>query len=165
MMWRLLAGLILAGLGGMGCQSGGGESRKEPSLVPRFFLEAGGDAAGTPLVLPRSGVNVRVNSKPVITEGDLVDVELVQVDLGKCLMFRLSGSAQRDFYRLSGSHQGRRLVLVVNDDPWGARRIDGAITDGVIFIFVEQGEEDLPVIVAELKRSLAAVQKEVRRKG
>ena len=38
-------------------------------------------------MLPQSGVSLSVNSKPVITEGDIVNVELVQVDLGKCLLF------------------------------------------------------------------------------
>ncbi len=164
MSWRRLLAVVALGLGVAGCQSSD-EAKKGPTLVPRFFLEAGNDAAGTPLVLPRSGVNVRVNPKPVISEVDIVDAELVQVDLGKCLMLRLGSGAMRDFYRLSGSHQGRRLVLVMNGDAWGARRIDGAITDGVIFIFVEKNDEELPAIVAELKQSLAAVQKEVRRKG
>ena len=34
------------------------------------------------------------------------------MELGKCLMFQLTPAAARDFYRLTGSHQGRRLVLV-----------------------------------------------------
>lgn len=156
--WWALALLLLAG-----CQSK--DPRDVASVLPRFFLEAGGDAAGTPLVLPKSGVNLRVNSKPVITEGDILDAELVQVELGKCLMFKLTPSAARDFYRLSGSHQGRRLVLVINDDPLGARRIDGAIADGVIFIFVETPEEQLPGLVEKLKQSAAATQREIRRKA
>ena len=60
-----------------------------PTIVPRFYLEAGADAAGTPLTLPRSGVQLKVNAKPVITEGDVQNVELVQVDLGRCLRFEL----------------------------------------------------------------------------
>jgi hypothetical protein len=161
---RFALGLALGVAMLAGCQSAD-SAKEKPTLLPRFFLEAGTDVAGTPLVLPHSGVNIRVNSKPVITEGDVLDAELVQVDLGKCLMFRLTPSALRDFYRLSGSHQGRRLVLVVNDNPLGARRIDGAIADGVIFIFVEMNDELLPEFVAKLKQSAAATQKELRRKG
>ena len=131
----------------------------------RFFLEAAGGADGTAVVLPRSGVNVTVNAKPVFTEGDVVNVELVQVDLGKALMFQLTPSAARDFYRLSGSHQGRRLVLVVNDEPLGARRIDGAITDGVVFVFAELSDEKLAALVGNLKASAVALQREIRRKG
>jgi hypothetical protein len=147
----------------------GCESAKKPRdytvLLPRFYLEAGGDTSGTVTVLPRSGVNVTVNAKPVLTEGDIVNVELAQVELGKCLMFQLTPSATRDFYRLSGSHQGRRLVLTINEAPLGARRIDGAIADGVVFIFVETPEEDLARLVDNLKKSSVALQHELRRKG
>jgi len=132
---------------------------------PRFFLEAAPNTDGTVVVLPKSGVNVSVNSKPVLTEGDIVNVELAQVDLGKCLLFELSPSARRDFYRLSGTHQGRRLVLTVNDYPLGARRIDGAIENGVVFIFVEMDDDALPQLVTNLKKSTVALQQELRRKG
>ncbi len=134
----------------------------KPTLA-RFFLESANEGDGTPLMLPRSGVRLAVNSKPVLTEGDYTNVEIVQVDLGKCLFFQLSPSATRDFYRMSVSHQGRRLALVVNDVTLGARRIDGAITNGVIFVFAEVPDEDLPELVRNLKKTSAALQKELAR--
>jgi len=106
-----------------------------------------------------------VNPKPVITEGDVVNVELVQVDLGKCLMFQLTPSAARDFYRLSGTHQGRRLVLLINDVAIGARRLDGAMADGLVYIFVEMPDDQLPELVVRLKGSSIAYQREIARKG
>jgi hypothetical protein len=133
-------------------------------MVARFFLEAAA-ADGTPVMLPQSGVRLTVNSKPVITEGDIVNVELVQVDLGKCLLVQLTPSATRDFYRLSVTHQGRRLVLLVNDAPLGARRIDGPITNGAIYVFVEVAENEMPVLVQNLKKSSMALQREIARKG
>lgn len=156
----LLAGVVFFG----GCQTSVPKGDYTPTWA-RFFLEAPSSDVGTPVVLPRSRVNFTVNAKPVITEGDIVNVELVQVELGKCLMFQLTPSAARDFYRLSGSHQGRRLVLVANDETLGARRIDGAIADGVVYIFVEVGEEALPRWVSDLKKSSVALQREIRRKG
>lgn len=156
--------LLLGAMLVAGCTSASAPKDYTPTWA-RFFLEAAGDTVGTPTVLPRSGVNVAVNSKPVMTEGDIVNVELVQVELGKCLMFQLTPSAARDFYRLSGSHQGRRLVLVVNDVTLGARRLDGPIADGVIYIFVETPEEELPGLVRNLKKSSVAMQQELRRKG
>lgn len=134
-------------------------------LRARFFLEAVGTAGGTPVRLPQSGVGLELNPKPVLTEGDIVNVELVQVDLGRCLMFQLTPSALRDFYRLTGSHQGRRLVLLVNDVALGARRIDGAIANGVLYIFVEAPDAELPELAANLKKSALAWQEELRRKG
>lgn len=145
-----------------GCQSTKSPKDYKPTWA-RFFLEsASGD--GTPVTLPQSGVRLMVNSKPVLTEGDIVNVEVVQVDLGKCLMFQLSPPATRDFYRMSVSHQGRRLVLVVDDNTLGARRIDGAITNGAIFVFVEVPDADLPTLVQNLKKSSVALQREIARK-
>ena len=159
-----LIAILSLGLGwGSGCQS----TSKPKDYTPvsaRFFLEsANGD--GTPVALPQSGVRLTVNSKPVITEGDIVNVELVQVDLGKCLLLQLTPPATRDFYRLSVTHQGRRLVLLVDGVPLGARRIDGAITNGVVYVFVELPEAELPRLVDNLKKSSVAMQRELARKG
>ena len=163
MMRLSLGALCLAGLLVSGCQSGA-EPRDYTALLARIFLEAA-NADGTPVTLPQSGVRLSVNSKPVITEGDIVNVELVQVDLGKCLLIQLTPSATRDFYRLSVTHQGRRLVLTVNGDALGARRLDGVITNGVIYVFVEVPETELPALVNNLKKSSVAMQRELARKG
>ncbi len=159
---RMLFAAIAAVLCG-GCATTSAPRDYKPTQA-RFFLEAA-TAQGTPVTLPNSRVNVVVNAKPVFTEGDIVNVELMQVDLGKCLMFQLTPTATRDFYRLSGAHQGRRLVLMVDDAPLGARRIDGAITNGAIFIFVELPDEALPALVDNLKKTSAAMQRELARKG
>lgn len=158
----ILIALTLLGLGG--CKSTEKPKDYTPTLA-RFFLEAASDSDGTAVVLPRSGVNVTVNSKPVITEGDIINAEVAQVELGKCLMFQLTPSATRDFYRLSGSHQGRRLVLVIDGNGVGARRIDGVITNGVVYVFAEMPDEELPILVQNLKKTSLALQKEIRRKG
>lgn len=163
-MRRSLAGawLALGLMSSWGCQSTSAPKDYTP-LVARFFLEsASGD--GTPLTLPQSGVRVTVNPKPVIAEGDIVNVDLVQVDLGKCLLFQLTPTATRDFYRMSVTHQGRRLVVVINDSALGARRMDGVITNGTIFVFVEVPEIDLPRLVDNLKKSSVAMQRELARR-
>jgi hypothetical protein len=146
-----------------GCQSSSAP-RDFTAVSARFFLEAA-NADGLPMTLPQSGVRVSVNSKPVLTEGDIVNVELVQVDLGKCLLVQLTPSAARDFYRLSVTHQGRRLVLLVNDKPLGARRLDGPIANGVVYVFVELPETELAGFVSNLKKSSVAMQRELARKG
>jgi hypothetical protein len=161
-LWIVLAGLVACGLGA-GCQSAA-QPRDYTTLTARFFLESA-QADGTPLMLPQSGVRLSVNSKPVITEGDIVNVELVQVDLGKCLLIQLTPSATRDFYRISVAHQGRRLAMVVNGNALGARRLDGVITNGVLYVFVEVPENELPALVDNLKKSSVAMQRELARKG
>lgn len=157
----LLFAVALAVLGGCATSSG---SSPVADTVARFYLESP-PGQGTPVTLPRSQVGLMVNPKPVITEGDFANVELVQVDLGRCLMFQLTPAAARDFYRLSVTNQGRRLVLHLNGSAVGARRVDGAITDGVVFVFVELPDDELPGLVERLKRTIVAVQREIRRSG
>ena len=82
----------------------------ESRLTARFHLE-NQQGQGVPATLPRSGVSLGLDPQPVLTEGDIINVELVQVDLGRCLMFQVSPSAARALYRMTGSNQGRRLVL------------------------------------------------------
>jgi hypothetical protein len=137
-----------------GCQS---PPRPETApVVARFWLEA--NAARTIAVeLPVSETKIRVLMRPVISEFDIVDVGLVRVELGLCLMFQLTPSAAHDLYRLSVSNQGSRLVLLVNDRPSGARVIEQPIEGGVLYTFVELPDAELPALVQSLKQTAAAV--------
>ena len=154
--------MVVAGLV-VGCASKDRPRDFVPTTL-RFFLESTSQD-GTPLTLPQSGVSMMVNSRPILTEGDIVNVELVQVELGKCLFFQLSPSATRDFYRISVAHQGRRLALMIDNVALGARRVDGPITNGVVFVFVELPDDALPALVEKLKKSSGFLQGEIKRKG
>ncbi len=162
-MNRFPGGLALVGVLLGGCGATVPVERQAMSLA-RFFLESA-DTRGAEMALPQSGVHLTVNPQPVVAEGDFTNVELVQVELGKCLMFQLSPSAARDFHRLSGSHQGRRLVLVINGEPLGARRIDGPVANGVVFVFIELPDEALPKLVENLKSTTVTLQREIARKS
>ena len=144
-----------------GCQSGPQPKDYTPTLA-RFFLENTSDRS-VGVTLPQSGVRVAVGSKPVFTEGDIVNVELMQVDLGKCLMFQLTPTAARDLYRVSASNQGRRLVLVLNDVTVGARRLEGPLVEGALLVFVELPDASLPALVQNLKKTSVALQKAAAR--
>ncbi len=146
--------LLAGGLGG--CRTPAVAESRPPAS--RFFLESTNSRALT-VQLPQSGVQIAVNPKPVFTEADVLAVELAQVSLGRCLLFQLSPAAGRDLYRISASQQGRRLVLMIDGDPVGARKIDGALTDGALFIFVELPDENLPGLVQRFKRNQASPQR------
>ena len=136
----------------------------ESRLTARFHLE-NQQGHGVPATLPRSGLTLGLNPQPVVTEGDIINVELVQVELGRCLMFQVSPSAARDLYRMTGSNQGRRLVLFLDGVASGVRRIDGPIVDGVLYCFVEVDDDALPGMVEKLRRTTEVLQRELRRKG
>jgi hypothetical protein len=132
------------------------QTAKKPDyqpLVARFYLEVRPGEVGIPAQLPVSGVRLMVNAKPVFVEYDLVNAEVAHVDLGSCLLLQLSPAAARDLYRLSVTSLGRRLVLFLNDVPLGARRIEQALPDGVILVFVETPDTELGPLVARLKRT------------
>lgn len=126
-------------------------------LVVRFFLETKPGEAGVPAQLPQSGVAIHIAPKPVFVEYDIANAEVAQVELGRCLMLQLTPAAARDLYRLSVAANSRRLVLSLNDSFLGARRIEQAMTDGVVLIFVELPDEALPGLVERIKRTSADI--------
>jgi preprotein translocase subunit SecD len=130
------------------------------SAVARLVIEADAGQPAVNVILPVSGVTLRVQPKPVITEFDIVGVAEAQVDMGRCLAFRLSGSAARDLYRLTGTNIGSRLVLVIDGQPLGARVIDRPIEGGVIFIFAEVPDARLAELVTNLNRTVALLQEQ-----
>ncbi|MDB6113111.1 MAG: hypothetical protein JWQ62_56, partial [Lacunisphaera sp.] len=113
--------------------------------------------AGVPAQLPVSGVGITISAKPVIVEYDIANAEVAHVDLGACLMLQLTPAAARDLYRMSVASLGRRLVLFLNDAPMGARRIEQAMPDGTILVFVETPDAELAPLVARLKRTSAEI--------
>ena len=158
----ITAMMALTALSFSGCQS------KAPTdfspTHARLFLEST-DARGPTKTLPKSGVVISIGTKAMITEVDIVNAEVAQVDLGRCLMLQLTPAATRDLYRLTGSNQGKRLVLTLNDVPVGARKIDAPFTDGTLFIFVEMTDAQLESLVRDLKRTSFEIQKDIQRKS
>ncbi|MEY2879967.1 MAG: hypothetical protein RLZZ15_2347 [Verrucomicrobiota bacterium] len=129
----------------------------------RFYLESS-DAGARGVTLPRSGVRLAIGAAPVLSEGDILNVEIAQVELGRCLMFQLTTSAARDLYRYSASNQGRRLVLLVDGAALGARRVEAPLNDGTLFVFVEIPDDQLPGLVERVKQTSADLQRALAKK-
>lgn len=162
-MKRFFCGVAVAALILAGCHSLGEPARDYTPTFARFFLETN-EPDTAAVELPISGVRVAIGAKPVFTEGDIADVDLMQVELGRCLMFQLTPAAARDLYRLTGASQERRLVLMLNQVPVGARRIEAPLTDGQVFMFVEVSDAALPVLVTNLKKTTVELQRAIARK-
>ena len=152
-----MTGLGIGALLLVGCTAPDKPVADYQPLVARFYLEVRPGETGVPAQLPVSGVSITVSAKPVFVEYDIHDAEVVHVDLGSCLMLRLTPAAARDLYRMSVSNPGRRLVLFLNDTPMGARRIEAAMPDGVLLVFVETPDAELAPMVARLKRTSAEI--------
>lgn len=134
----------------------------EPPKLARFFLESA-SGQGATAVLPQSEATIVVSIKPVLTEFDVTGVEIAEVEMGKCLLFQLTPAAARDLYRLSASNQGRRIVLIVDGQALGARRIDRPIEEGVLLIFVETADSALPALQSALRKTAEELQRTSRK--
>jgi hypothetical protein len=144
-----------------GCRS---SKRVEP-VAARFYLEAAPGEVSVPVVLPRSGSRIFVGSKPVFTEYDVTNAELAQVELGRCLLFEFTPTAAQALSRLSAAHQGRRLVLLLDGDPVGARPIDEPLSNGSLLVFIERSDAALPGLVERLKRSAESLRQDAAKRS
>lgn len=124
-------------------------------LIARFYLEAIADEAAVTMNLPQSGTSLRISPKPVFSEYDIAGAEVARVELGLCVLVKLTPAAARDLYRLSVPAQGRRLVLSLNDVSLGVHRIEHAMADGVVPVFLEVPDGQLHDIVKQLKNTSA----------
>lgn len=140
----------------------GSDETADNLKVPRLMIEVRGvsyrEMNTGMIVMPMSGTQIPLRQDPLVNEFEIVNVELVQVELGLALMVQLSEKGARELYRASVTHNGGRVVLLVNGNAIGARRLDGAISDGKYYTFVELPNEDLPELVLDLKESIAGIQ-------
>jgi hypothetical protein len=148
---------------GAGCMN---RSKKKdyPMTVARFVLEAGPRDAGAVVRLPTSGVSIAVEPKSYFTEYDIEGCEVVNNELGKALAFRLTQQAGRDLYRLSVPNQGKRIVTLVNGRAIGARRIEGALSQGYIVTYVEVPEEELETMAKNITKTSVDLREELDKK-
>jgi hypothetical protein len=135
------------------CNSVPTRTAAEPPVAPvvRVFLETVADELALRVQLPRSGVALPVGRGPVFLETDLVDAEVAEVELGRCLLLQFSGRAAQDLYRLTARASGRRLVVSIDGEFLGARRIESALGDGQLLVFLEVPDERLVEIVGRVK--------------
>lgn len=146
-----------------GCRDKSG--KLENPAVPRLLLEPRGVNYGSPssgtrvLKLPTTGTEYVVSANPLINEFEILNADMVKVDLGVALMLRLSDRGARALYRASVTNIGSVVVLTINDNAVGARRLDGAISDGTFYTFVELPEDELGQLVLDIKETIIQLQK------
>lgn len=156
MKW-LIGGVLVVLLAFTGCHSFGEKKRDFTPTTARFFLEST-EANAPTVALPISGLKVAISASPVLTEGELSRVEIVQVELGRCLLFQTTPYSVNELYRVTGANQGRRLVLMLNQLPMGSRRIEGPMADGRLLIFVEVADAALPELVTNMNKTIQELQ-------
>ena len=144
-IWVAVVGSLLTS-----CQSATVKAPGLTPLVARFYLETLPGETSVVASLPQSGVGLNVAPKPVFSEYDIGSAEVARVELGLCVLVQLTPAATRDLYRLSVPAQGRRLVLALDGVFLGVHRIDHAMADGLVPVFLEIPDERLRGFVARL---------------
>lgn len=157
--------LVIA-LGALFAAVGCNSSTKKKNFdvtVARFFLEANDGETFASATLPVSGVQIAINSKPIVTEYDFTGVQIAESDLGKFLVFNLTSDATRDVYRITGNNQGKRLVLFINDRPVGARIIDRPFNTGAISVFAAIPDDLLKELAKNMNETSIDIQKQIEK--
>lgn len=160
-MYRIVASILLT-LSSLliltGCRD---KMAVEDIKVPRLMIETRGvnygGLTGETVTLPVSGTKISIQKEPLVSEFEIVNVELVKVELGLALMFELTEKGARDLYRGSVTNKGGRLVLKINNNAIGAQRLGSAVADGKWYTFVEVDDEELGQLVLDIKESLFEV--------
>lgn len=162
--YRIIASLFASLFLFSGCYKSfeGYKNEIDNMQVPRLMIEARGvdygGGGGHRVTLPVSGTAIKLEREPVVSEYDIINVDMVKVDLGLALMIQVTDKGSRELYRRSVTHSGSRIVLTTNDQPIGASRLGGTIEDGRFFTFVEIPDDELGQFVIDLKASIAELQ-------
>lgn len=104
--------------------------------------------------LPQSHLVYVVDAQPILWEGHFTNAELLQVEEGLCVLLQCNAAGTRELYRQTASNQGGRLILLVNEEPMGARYVESPLGDGNLVLFVELPDSEIPAFVSDLKHSL-----------
>lgn len=135
-------------------------NQSKVTAVPRFVLEASvGSTNASMVTMPVSGARIAVDSEAVLSEFDILAVQVAEVEFGKCLLFTLSSQAARDFYRTTTLNQGKRLVLLVNGRAIGVRILDQPIANGALVTYLEVPDDSLEELAEDMKGTIVEIRK------
>jgi len=160
--WTGFAAVVFAAIASFGlvsCNTTGVGFDYERA-VARFVIET--ENNGSIVTMPVSGARIQVNPTAVLTEFDIESVSVAEVEMGPCLQFTLTRLASRTFYQATANNQGRRMILVINGQPIGLKRIERPVADGIFHVFVEIPNADLPELATNLRGTSLEIQNKIR---
>jgi hypothetical protein len=157
--------ILILGLLGLlaGCQATKAPATGAVGGAARFYLESLSDESGTVVQLPGSDVTLTVLRRPVLTEYDIIAVEVIADDKGAVLRFRFTAEAGLALQRMSVARQSRRLVLLVDGDARGVVGLVAEISDAELVVPVPGETAQLQALVARIQRHSEALPREARR--
>jgi len=133
--------------------------QKQDAFQPRFFIEAVGAELKSSKILsvqlPVSASVIQIKPVPSIPEFEIESVAVEQGNMGKYLQFKLKNKARLQLMSMCGEYRGRRLVLVLGQDPIGAWRINKILDNGSISTYVEIPDESLDTLAKQINDALS----------
>lgn len=133
-----------------------------PRQVARFYVETSEmypERFRVAVTLPYSESTIQIDPRVQIAEWDIDDVRVFETELGFAMAFFLTTDAARDIQMLTYSNRGRRLVLVVNEVPVGAKMIDRGIEDGIVRMYLEVPDEELEDLAINITKTSELAQR------
>ncbi len=135
----------------------------KPKQTARLHLQAVDDGKrfnrpSMKITMPSTQTDYYINPNPIISEGDIANIELARVDLGLCIQIDVLGRASNALFQNTVGYQGLRLFLLVDGKPVAARVIDGPI-QGTLYMFLDMDEDKVANFVWDLKESCAKYRK------
>jgi len=153
----LLCALLAATLFGASCQK-----PPEPKYIAEFYLESPADT-GIAFQMPTTHLPFHRMADPFLNQASVTRVEQGQLNVkvsdnlvrpANCLMFYFDQDGQKRLYMATAGNPTKRIFLFINSQPVAVRPIDQPIEDGMLFLFPEVADADLPAYVADLKESI-----------
>ncbi|MGC6606801.1 MAG: hypothetical protein ACON5O_08595 [Lentimonas sp.] len=136
--------------------------------IPRLMLESAQDDFGSfttkRVTLPMTQETITVAGEALVNEFEIINIELVKVDLGLALLIQVNESGGKKLYRASVDSLGDRVVFTINGSAVGARRFDGALSNGALYTFTELPDDELGELVLEVKETINQLQKQKSKK-
>jgi len=118
------------------------------------------DAAGREVQMEESGLVYQICENALLSKDDIIDIDLVQVDMGCCLLLYLSVQGRASLERSIANHLDRSIVLMIDGMPVGARKFKPeGLEDQGLFIFTEWGDDRLEDFVVGAKESFRTAAK------
>lgn len=144
----------------------------EKIYLTRFYLEADQQVPPnltTRVKMPLSETEVVVGSRPFLTESNIVNVELVQVEVGPpeaadtalALAFYFDRNGTSAFFPLTANNVGKRILLTINSQPVGLMPIQGPVSTGEWLTFTELKDEQMPETITALRETTTYIQTEI----
>ena len=133
-----------------------------PRQVARLYVETSEmypERFRTSVTLPYSESTIQIDPRVQIAEWDIDDVQVFEAELGPAIALFLTTDAARDIRMLTYSNRGRRLVLLVNEVPVGAKMIDRGIEDGIVSLYLEVPDEELEDLATNIKKTSELVRR------